>query len=590
MLKNNNVFLFFVLVVFTLFSCTTDTEAVREIPTYNEALLNKIQKLFDDDKPAAVIQICSTIDDERINIEKVRAVKKLKNKYDEQLKKRLYFEAAESFKSLVAADIEVDNSLIEIYMLEVVQEINNGAITPALALFQNRVLDRGKDFKINNENIKLLIDAAVENGNKAVIKELLERYPEYAPDEIDELKAIVELKPDTEKLISGTVTIWVNRGIKLERGVGYPDRIIGSGFYIDNRGYILTNYHVISSEVDPEYEGFSRLYIKYDQKEEKIPARVIGWDSSLDIALLKIEHTPEYFYSFPKQRDYKPGEIIYAIGSPGGLDKTITSGIISNSGNRRLLPIGDTIQVDVPINSGNSGGPVVDANGNLVGVVFAGIEQFEGVNFIIPVKWILNSLPELYREGRNRQAWLGLTMHERNDGLEIIYIMPGTAAFSAGVQPGDEIVSIDEIKTFKIPEAQELIQSKRPGTLLKLRVRRSDKEIDYLLSVEERDDMPMEKALELDSRYKLLAPFLGMIVDKGEENTFGQEYIIKKVYRGTAADETGLSVNDPFTIVNWQIDDENDILIVGIRIKKKKAGFLETVIQLGNYIDINNTI
>ena len=181
-------------------------------------------------------------------------------------------------------------------------------------------------------------------------------------------------------------------------------------------------------------------------------------------------------------------------------------------------------------------------------------------------------------------------MYEQNDGLEIVYVMPGTSAFSAGVQPGDKIISIDEISVFKIPVAQELIQSKRPGTLSKLTVRRNDEEIDFLLSVEARSDMPMEKALELDSRYKLLAPFLGMAVEKGQENSFGQEYIIKKVYRGMAADETGLSVNDPFTIVNWQIDEENDILIVGIRIKKKKAGFLETVIQLGNYIDINNTI
>ena len=79
-------------------------------------------------------------------------------------------------------------------------------------------------------------------------------------------------------MISGTVTIWVDRGIRLERGIGYPDRVIGSGFYIDRRGYILTNYHVIYSEVDAEYEGFSRLYIKYDKNEEKIPATVVGWD------------------------------------------------------------------------------------------------------------------------------------------------------------------------------------------------------------------------------------------------------------------------------------------------------------------------
>ena len=389
MSKINFTALLIILLSFGILSCATDSEAVRKIPEYNEAMLNRIENLFTAGNQEAVIQLCSSIDDERINAQRTRAVSELQLKFKDQMQKRQYFEAAESLKSLIAADVEVENNTAEIYLLEVMREINDGDITPALALFQNRLLIRGDDIKIEDENMKLLLDAAVENRNKAVIRELADKFPDYKYDKTDELNAVINYQPDTEELISGTVTIWVNRGIKIEHGIGYPNRIIGSGFYIDKRGYILTNYHVISSEVDTEYEGFSRLYIKYDQNEERIPAKVVGWDASLDIALLKVEYTPDYFYSFPKQTEYKPGEKIYAIGSPGGLDKTITAGIISNSGSRRLLPIGDTIQVDVPINSGNSGGPVVDVYGNLVGVVFAGIEQFEGVNFIIPVKWIL---------------------------------------------------------------------------------------------------------------------------------------------------------------------------------------------------------
>jgi S1-C subfamily serine protease len=391
-------------------------------------------------------------------------------------------------------------------------------------------------------------------------------------------------------MISGTVTVHVNRGIKLERGMGYPDRVIGSGFYIDRRGYILTNYHVIASEVDPEYEGFSRLYIKFDDNESKIPAKVIGWDASLDIALLKVEFEPEFIYNFPGDREYIPGEEIYAIGSPGGLDKTITSGIISASANRRLLPLGDTIQVDVPINSGNSGGPVIDKNGNFIGVVFAGIEQFEGVNFIIPARWILHSIPELYQTGKNAQSWLGLTLHQSSDGLEVLYVMPDTSSFEAGIKPGDKVLSIDGKNVKSIEAAQEIVLKKRPGTLIRMELKSGEREISHLLVIEKREDIPMEKALEIDSKKNLLLPFFGMRVELGDEQFFDTEYIITDVYQGMSADEIGLSVNDPFTLVNWQIDDEQKIIIAGFRIKRRKAGFLNSAIQMGNLIDITNTL
>ena len=79
-------------------------------------------------------------------------------------------------------------------------------------------------------------------------------------------------------MIKGTVTVWVDRGLRIENGVGYADRVIGSGFFIDPRGYFITNYHVIQSEVDPKYEGYSRLYIKLPgDSDTRVPAKVIGW-------------------------------------------------------------------------------------------------------------------------------------------------------------------------------------------------------------------------------------------------------------------------------------------------------------------------
>ena len=578
------------LFIFMIFSCATNEDAVRDIPEYSDALITKINSFISTGEYGRAIHLSRTVNDSRITSTEKKALEGLEAAYRLALSEERYFDAAENYKSLYAAGYASDRSLEEIYLKEVIKELDEGADAPALALYQQRIIKTSAIVNPTTGQLEKIFNAAVRNKNRMVIRYLAETYPELAGFKRTEIDEMAAYSPEKGEMISGTVTIWVDRGIRLERGLGFPDRVIGSGFYIDSRGYVLTNYHVISSEVDTEYEGFSRLYIKYDKNEEKIPATVVGWDASLDLALLKVIYTPEYIYNFPEIREYKPGESIFAIGSPGGLDKTITSGIVSAYGDRRLLPLGDTIQADVPVNSGNSGGPVVDAEGNLVGIVFAGIEQFEGVNFIIPARWVLNTISELYNGGRSRQSWLGFTVHESNEGLEIIYVMPGTSGFISGVEAGDRIVKIDGSEVKEIPDAQELILGKRPGTLLTLTVERDDKVLEYLLVAEERADIPMEKALELDSQKNLVSPFFGMQVERGNKDITGQEYIISKVYRGMTADETGLSVDDPFSIVSWDVDDENNVIFVGIRIKKRKAGFIESIIQLGSYIDINNTI
>jgi len=593
------LYLIFFLLILCFFSCGTAKEVEPYTPEYNQVVYERIEQLMIQNEPELVLHIINSLsftqESESPYIEKIKSVKqpasaKLLDKLEAALSSRQYLEAAEIIKSIDAAGLESHHELKAVYLEYVLANIKEGNITPALAEFQDRIMTGNSALVMKEEEQRTIYDAAVSNRNKAVLSFISDEADWMTEDQIKIMDDIFNEQIDTNLMMSGTVTVHVNRGIKLQRGLGYPDRVIGSGFYIDSRGYILTNYHVIASEVDPEYEGFSRLYIKFDENEGKIPAEVIGWDASLDIALLKVEYEPEFIYSFPVDREYIPGEEIYAIGSPGGLDKTITAGIISASANRRLLSLGDTIQVDVPINSGNSGGPVIDEKGNLVGVVFAGIEQFEGVNFIIPARWIRHSISELYKQGKNRQSWLGLTAHESRDGLEILYVMPDTSAYNAGIKTGDKIISIDGNDISSIEEAQEIILKKRPDTLVRMIITRDEVEYSHLLVVEERDDLPMDRALEIDSKKNLMPTFFGMKVELGDQQFFDQEYIITEIYQGMTADEIGLSVNDPFTLVNWQIDDNQKILIAGLRIKKRKAGFLKIAIQMGNIIDITNTL
>ena len=395
------------------------------------------------------------------------------------------------------------------------------------------------------------------------------------------------LRQDLPGIVDSTVTIWVNRGIRVERGMGFPDRVIGSGFFIDYRGYILTNYHVIESEVDPEYEGYSRLFIRQGGSSSiKIPARVVGWDPLLDMALLKAEIEPEYVFT-PGKAKLRLGDPIYAIGSPGGLEKTITSGIVSAE-DRRLLQIGDAMQIDVPINAGNSGGPLLDENGRLVGVVFAGIEIFEGINFAVPVYWLQRILPQLYGEGEVAHAWIGAAMHEGSGGLTSIYSVPDSPADRSGIREGDRLISINGRDVRELREVHALLASVPPGYLVRTRwAREEGTEETVFMELQQRPNSPILTAWEKDAEKDLILPLFGMKVEETGGTLWEKGFVITKVYQGSVADETGLSVNDPFYWRGFKIDTERKVALLQMIIKKRKAGFLESSIQLGAYIDVD---
>ena len=403
--------------------------------------------------------------------------------------------------------------------------------------------------------------------------------------ENDEMAAFVAGSTSPIDAVDGTVTVWVNRGIRLEGGIGYPDRVIGSGFFIDPRGYLITNHHVIASEVDTEYEGYSRLYVRLpDDPDERVPARVVGYDRIFDIALLKIELDAPYVLSFTGIRALEPGRRIIAIGSPGGLENTVTSGIISATG-RRFLQMGDALQVDVPINPGSSGGPLLDEKGNLVGVVFAGIEQFEGVNFAIPSYWIQPFLPDLYVEGEVVHPWMGVAVEPVARGLEISYVAHRSPAVAAGLVPGDVITHIGQWESSRIGPAQRVILSYDPGALLPVTWIRGDETMTSLVALAERPYSPVEVALEEDLPDRLFPVLYGMRVSREGEVSLFKKYRVDRVYRGSVADETGITAGDTFTAREFRVDEELRIAFLRIVVKKRTEGFMQTGIQLPAYVE-----
>jgi len=398
------------------------------------------------------------------------------------------------------------------------------------------------------------------------------------------------------EMIKGVATVLVDRGVRIEKGMGIPDRVLGSAFFIDASGFLITNYHVIASEVDPKYKGYSRMYIRMgDSTSSRIPARVIGWDKALDLALIKTEMESEYVFSVVDRVIPRVGDTVLAMGSPVGLEKTVTSGIVSALG-RRLLQIGDVIQIDAAVNSGNSGGPVVDNEGRLVGIVFAGIPQYQGLNFAVPAERLAAALPAMMNGGKSQRSWLGVTLCETYSGAEIIYTAPNTPSFLHNVTEGSVIRTVNgSLITAPqgglIPALQSAVFQSVPGELVAIETVDQNGIIKkHIIMAAVRPDLPLLDAAKIDKRERIAAPLYGMILTPLQSGFFSSNFRVDKVVRGSVSDEAGISENDPVTIKKLRIMENEGYALIDITVKKRRMGYLETNMQLPTWLDSPDTL
>lgn len=596
--KNIIYFSLFITIFAVLCSCVTFTDSDKTDKEYMGKLSSfRIEKMLEEERPFAAYKL--VIADEKNprlpldynpDEEKEKILSYINNLYKKAQDEKDYYTCLSLSSSLEKLGHSYTSDTLiplDTLLLESV-ESNYDAKNYFIAL---------KDFIFYIEKNKALeselrkyADLAIEINNNYYLGKILEEFSQQGIS-IDKKYTTALTKSDLPSdMIKGTVTIWVNKGIKVQSGVGMPDRVIGSGFFIDPRGYIITNYHVIESEVNPEYEGYSKLYIRLsDSIGTRVPAKVIGWDPIFDIALLKTEIVPEYVFSMSGNSEFQIGEKIYAIGSPGGLENSLTSGIIS-SRSRKFIQIGDAMQVDVPINPGNSGGPLLNYNGELVGVVFAGIEQFEGVNFAIPSHWVTDIIPKLYKGGEVTHSWLGSVMYEVGNQAEILYLVPGEAAARGGLLKGDIIKSIDNISINTIIEAQKVLMSLQSDTVVEVGYERNGKADSTFLVLGERKKNSFDVAMNRDIMKNLIVPLFGMDLESSGNYFFSESFVVKKIYGGYAAEDLGLSINDPIIVRGWKYDLKKRFVILLIHVKKRKAGFMESNVQLVTSIDTNNLL
>lgn len=412
--------------------------------------------------------------------------------------------------------------------------------------------------------------------------------------EIDETSSILE--PITEKkvsdFLSGTVTVWVDRGIRVERGMGYADRVIGSGFFIDKDGHVVTNYHVIESEVDTTYEGYSRVYVKlYKDSTTRIPAKVIGYDKALDLALLKTEAIPPYIFSLGSSIDLDIGDAIYAIGSPLGLENTITSGIVSAK-DRQLFSIAQVMQIDAAVNSGNSGGPIIDKNGNVKAIVFAGIMEYEGLNFAIPVEYLKTLLPALYK-GKVEHSWTGFYGMTKKEypssqtslGIEVLYVMSGSPAHRASLEKGDIITHINNIPVTTVDQLQTALLGIPPDSIIQYRgYSEQGKSFISPMYSELRPENPLYEVYQREPVSRSFLPIFGMALSPS--STMNRNiYTIDTVVQGSIADENGFSVLDPVEVKRLKPLEKNTVLYAELFTRKRKNAYFEVNIAVASPLD-----
>jgi putative serine protease PepD len=259
----------------------------------------------------------------------------------------------------------------------------------------------------------------------------------------------------------------------------------GSGFVIDKNGNVITNAHVVA--------GASSIKVMF-QNGKTAKATLVGTDNSTDIAVIKVDADASLLrpLTLGNSAGVQVGEAVAAIGSPFGLPGSLTSGIVSAVNRTITAPnqysITGAIQTDAAINHGNSGGPLLNANGSVIGVN-AQIESDsggnDGVGFAIPINAAKNVANTLISGGKVQHAYLGIKVGDTTsgDGAQVTNVLSGTPADKSGLRAGDVINSIDGVTIGAADELTANLSSRKPGDKVTLSITRNGKSMKVTVTL-----------------------------------------------------------------------------------------------------------
>lgn len=324
------------------------------------------------------------------------------------------------------------------------------------------------DVKNSNENLK------IQKTNKEIQRQ-----------EVKE-KTIEEIIQDVNLSVVGISKIKeMGSSIFAEKGIEKLG--LGTGIIVASNGYIITNRHVSGDK-------YSNCYVTLENGNT-YDAKVVWADENLDLSIAKINLTGLKTVKFGDSNSVKAGEPVYAIGNPIGyeFERTVTSGIISAKSrtikfteNNKEILMTDLIQTDATINPGNSGGPLINLNGEVIGINSLKIETAEGMGFAVPVNVIKPIIEKFELTGNFEEPYIGISGYDKNiipyidknlklsSGVYIENVEINSPSFESGLIKGDIILKIDDKLIYTMNDIKEYIYTKTPGEIVKVEYKRGN--------------------------------------------------------------------------------------------------------------------
>lgn len=347
---------------------------------------------------------------------------------------------------------------------------------------------------------------------------------------------------------------------------GFEQRGVGSGFVMSREGYILTNNHVV--------EDADQIKVKLASGKE-YDGKVVGRDPKTDLALVKVEGSSDLHpLKLGNSDDLEVGSWVVAIGSPFGLEQTVTAGIVSAKG--RVIgsgPYDNFIQTDASINPGNSGGPLINMKGEVIGINTAIIASGQGIGFAIPINMAKEIAPQLQEKGHVTRGWLGVSIQEvtpalaksfdlkEKKGALVAQVVSGSPAEKAGIEQGDVIVEFDGKEVTDSKDLPRLVASTPVGKSVSIKLWRNGKVLDRQVKVGEMQEKvemtkaPFQKSLGITVQNLTpeIAKGLGLKKDTG--------VVVTRVEPGSPAADAGIQTGDVIREVNrTSVKDVEDFI------------------------------
>ncbi len=344
-------------------------------------------------------------------------------------------------------------------------------------------------------------------------------------------------------------------------------RGVGSGFIMSRDGYILTNNHVV--------EDADQIKVKLANGKE-YNGKIVGRDPKTDLAVVKIDGATDLHpLALGNSDDLKVGSWVVAIGSPFGLEQTVTAGIVSAKG--RVIgsgPYDNFIQTDASINPGNSGGPLINTRGEVVGINTAIVAEGKGIGFAIPVNMAKDIAPQLEEKGHVTRGWLGVSIQEMTpelaksfglkdgNGALVAQVISGSPAEKAGIEQGDVILGFDGKTIAESKDLPQIVASTPVGKSVDVKIWRNGKALDQQVKISEMEEN-VEVHSNADHNKTLGIAVQNLTPEMARRLRLTSEtgVVVTRVEPGSPAADAGIQTGDIIREVNRKpVKDANDLV------------------------------